>query len=225
MKNFRRIAMRADSAVPRLFWICFLACLSAGAAPSEWPEFLGPTRDGRAATTARLPEGDSLDLVTLWRRPLGGGYSGVVTSQGRLFTLFAAANADKLSDVLIALDAADGREIWRVDVAAGGGDDGPLSTPVVHDGVVYALGPQGDLIAVSTDKGKVRWRRNLVRANGAVIPLFGMASSPMVVGDLLFVQVGGKNGETLCGLERKTGEVRWCAGDSRVGYHSPIALD
>ena len=59
------------------------ATLAAAADDSTWPQWLGPTRDGRA-TLASVP---SPRLTVAWKKPLGGGGSGIVSADGRVFTL------------------------------------------------------------------------------------------------------------------------------------------
>ena len=90
-----------------------------------------------------------------WRARLGSGYSGVAVADGRAVTLFS----DGSRDVLAAFDAATGREAWRVPVAEAhkgkdGSFDGPVSTPAVDRGRVFALGPRGDLMAVDLKTGR-----------------------------------------------------------------------
>ena len=59
---------------------------------------------------------------------------------------------------------------------------------------------------------------------GAAVPTWGVASSPLVEGNLLLVAVGGRNGHTAMAFDKHTGKVVWSALDDKPGYASPIAL-
>lgn len=72
-----------------------------------------------------------------------------------------------------------------------GSDDGPSSTPVIDGGVVYALGPKGLLLALRTTDGTKVWSRDLVAELGAREPRFGFVTTPLALGDLLYVETGG----------------------------------
>ncbi|TDI12529.1 MAG: hypothetical protein E2P04_05445 [Acidobacteria bacterium] len=193
---------------------------------SRWPEFLGPTRDGRAAQEPEMDKAASVELELLWRRPLGPGYSGIVVDGGRVFTLFS----DGTSDVLMGMSAATGDELWRHVLAPtlednGGAEEGPLSTPAVLGDAVYALGPRGQLVAVGVRDGELLWERDVVRELGAGIPEFHLTTSPMIFGDLLVVQVASRRRGFVCGLDRSSGETRWCTGRGGAGYQSPARLN
>ena len=75
-----------------------------------------------------------------------------------------------------------------MDVTGRGSDDGPIGTPTVSDGVVYALGPHGAFVALGLEDGKERWRRELDEDNSTT-PLYGYTTSPVVVDDTLIVAV------------------------------------
>jgi outer membrane protein assembly factor BamB len=158
---------------------------------------------------------------------LGTGYSGVVVAEGRLVTMFS----DGRDDYVGALDAGTGEERWRVAIAptfAGreGAVDGPCSTPAIHDGTVYALGPRGDLLAVRLDDGTTRWRVNLVERLGASTPHWGFTTSPLVVGDHVIVISGGADARIVTAFERHDGTEAWSAGhdESGVSYQSAALL-
>ena len=158
-----------------------------------------------------------------WSKPLGNGYSGIAVSGGRAVTMFA----DGETDWLVALDVSDGEELWRwrVDTMfpkVGGADGGQNGMPVIDGGVVYGLGAAGQLFAVRLSDGKAVWTRAIDGDElGGRQPHFGFATTPLVVGDLLFVQTGGDGGRSLTGFDKATGKVLWSKGDDPVGYQSP----
>ena len=66
-----------------------LLILPGISAAADWPQFRGPSRDGRSAETELAHNFPETGPTVLWRVPLGEGYSGVTISDGRLFTLFS----------------------------------------------------------------------------------------------------------------------------------------
>jgi outer membrane protein assembly factor BamB/enterochelin esterase-like enzyme len=188
---------------------------------SDWPRWRGAAFDGTAVgNTSTFKE--PFTLRVRWRRALGPGYSGVVVAGGRAVTMFS----DGKKDVLVSLDAESGREQWRVPLAdtfpgRDGSAGGPVSTPVIDDGLVFALGPRGELVAVRAAEGRVVWSRHLVRDFGGVEPHWGFTTSPLVAGDRLVVFTGGAPG-ALTALDKRTGNLVWRTGADDVSYQSPM---
>src|SRR5207253_1065299 len=104
-----------------------------------------------------------------------------------------------------------------------GMEEGPRATPTMRDGWVYTLGADGELCGwdVAGD-GKGFWMVETRKAFGAAKGFFGMACSPLVEGDAVIVNVGGK-GAGIVAFDRKTGRVLWKATDHEAGYASPTA--
>lgn len=161
----------------------------------------------------------------LWRRPVAGGYSEIAIHDGRAFTMELRDG----TDFIVALDAATGREHWRVRVGPtyhghGGSDDGPISTPAVEGSDVFALGPHGHVIAVDARTGKERWRHDLVNAFGATAPTWGFAASPLIEGRLVIVPTGGATSKGLLAFDRASGRLIWNAAVARAtAYASAVS--
>lgn len=69
----------------------------------------------------------------------------------------------------------------------------------------------------------MRWSKDLVGEENAVIPTWGLAASPLVYEDLLLVH-GGTPGGCLAAYDRLTGAERWRVGDDPAGYATPILV-
>ena len=197
---------------------------AAPAAAGEWPSLRGPNHDGSAHHGSRFAAGPGAPVVR-WRARLGSGYSGVAVSGGRAVTMFS----DGGDDVLAAFDEASGKELWRIRIAErykgiNGSFDGPISTPTVAGGRVFALGPAGHLLAADLAKGGLLWRVDLTVREGARKPELGFASSPMVAGGVLVVQIGAALGRAIAGFDPSTGQRRWTVGDDAVQYQSPVVV-
>lgn len=196
-----------------------LAAVPARAA--DWPRWRGPLSDGRAGADERI--GVRMAPAIAWQRPLGIGYSAIVVAGGRAVTLYADAG----TDFVAALDAASGELVWRTAIDAwlppnGGSEGGAKSTPTIARDVVYALGPKGHLLAVRVADGAELWRRNLVDDVGAVMPEFGFATSPVVAGDVVAVQIEGGTSHSLVGFDGSTGALRWSVAGGVAEYESPL---
>jgi outer membrane protein assembly factor BamB len=195
------------------------ATLAAAADDSAWPQWLGPTRDGRAAL-ASVP---SPRLSMAWKKPLGGGGSGIVSADGRVFTLFS----DEEAEYAIAFAVADGKELWRVKLdALVPNVEGPNSTPMVAGGTLVTLSSACQLRALDAATGKVVWQRDL-KADFAVKLGRGCATSPLLEAGRVIVQAGGReNDQRVVALEAATGATVWTArGSERTTYTSPVVAE
>jgi outer membrane protein assembly factor BamB len=153
---------------------------------------------------------------------LGSGYSGISIANDTLIT--AGACGDR--DCVVALDSATGEERWRHNLAPAhrghdGSHDGPISTPAIADGRVFALSPAGQLAAIDFETGEALWNVHLVDDLGSEKPFYGFGSSPLVVGETMVLQTGGEAG-SVAGFDVATGEVRWRAVEDQVATQSPI---
>jgi outer membrane protein assembly factor BamB/enterochelin esterase-like enzyme len=199
-----------------------LCCFSVAAQATEWARWLGPNQDGTILGSDLFPA-ENFGLEVAWNRPLGIAYSGIAISGGRAVTMFA----DGEFDWLTAVDAKTGEELWRYKIDtmyAGhdGSEGGPISMPVVDGDVVFGLGAKGHLFAVRLDSGEEIWTLRIDEEFGGRPPHYGFTTTPLVVGDLLFVQTGGDEGRSLTALDKSTGKLRWSTGDDKVGYESPV---
>lgn len=199
--------------------------ISAFASTEErgsWPLFRGPQAGGPELGDV-IPDGD-FGLAVEWQRDLGSGYSNISVADDRAVTMFTDGDVD----VIAAFDVASGDELWRFELGekyAGhdGSDDGPLGTPTLADGSVYALGPNGRLVALSLADGSEIWNQTLDETNSTV-PFYGYTSAPVVTGQNVVVATGGE-GRTLTAYARSNGEKAWSAGDDNVTYQTPILLE
>jgi len=201
-----------------------VAAGAPAAAGGDWPQFRGPQRDGVARAAAHLVRGwPASGPRLLWKVPIGEGYSHLAVAGGRIFTQYGANDVEYVA----AYDAASGRQLWVLRTDAELSNDmgsGPRSTPTYDAGTLYVQSAQGQLLAVAAANGKVAWRHDLAKEFGARVPQWGIASSPLVEGDLLLVAVGGSGGRAAMAFDKRSGKVAWSALDAKPGYASPIAL-
>src|SRR5262245_29931032 len=116
---------------PRRLPLVLLAALFAPAArAADWPHWLGPNSNGSSPETGLLTKWPEKGPKVLWKVPGGDGYSSVVVAGGRAITM-AQRGPDEL---VIALDAATGKELWKTKVAPAFKNsygNGPRSTPAI----------------------------------------------------------------------------------------------
>jgi len=215
--------IRASDAVKFvLIWVlaAFLTPMTFG---GDWPGFRGPRGDGASPTTGIAGQ-DQVGLNIAWKKELGSGYSGVAVAGGLAVTGFS----DKNDDVLVGLDAKDGKELWRfaMDATYNGHDgshDGPISTPLIAEGRVYAVAPRGRFVALDAMSGDLVWSINLAD-EGVKIPFYGFTSSPVFLDGVVVLQTGAPDG-AVSGFDSATGEKLWAVGEDTVNFESPIICD
>ncbi len=206
-----------------------LAAVSLGSFAADWDSYRGPSRDGHSPEKIARPWPAGGPKV-LWKVPGGAGFSSFVVGGGHAFCL-ELRNVDGADqEVVVARDAATGKESWARPLGTlklndGGqagakgneGGDGPRSTPAFADGRVYTLSARLVLQCFSADSGEEVWRHDLVREfNGRNIS-WQNAQSPVIDGDLLFV-AGGGPGESLLAFRKDTGAVAWKAHDEKMTH-------
>lgn len=200
-----------------------LAMLPGGAAAADWPQFRGPNRDGISTETGILTTWPAAGPKVLWRVPVGAGFSAVTAAGGRLYTMDSKGD----DEYALAFDAATGRELWRARVGPIFRDswgDGPRSAPTLDGDRLYALGATGTLAALKIADGAELWKVDSKARFGSELPTWGFAMTPIVVGGLVIVEVGGTTA-SIVALDRASGEVRWTAHRDKAGYSSPILVE
>ena len=197
--------------------------LGVEAAAYDWPQFLGPERNGvyrGPALSEKWPAGGPR---VVWRKPVGQGFSGPVVASDRLILFHRV----KDEEVVEALDVRSGASQWRYAYPTSyrddfGFDEGPRAVPVVADGVVYTFGAEGQLHAVDLKTGKKIWSEDTRKRFGVAKGFFGAAGSPLAEGGKLLANVGGRNAGIVA-FDAKTGTVAWTATADEASYSSGIA--
>ncbi len=201
-----------------------LAALVALAAGADWPQFLGPARNATSPETGLLASWPRKGPPVAWEKEVGEGFSSPVVAGGRLI-LFHRVDDD---EVVECLDAATGKEIWKHKTPTAyqdplGKGNGPRSTPAVSGGRVYTLSPGGVLLGLNLEDGKKVWQRALLEDYDLVErSYFGVGTSPLIEGDLVLVNVGGR-GAGIVAFDKTTGKEVWKSTSQGASYASPLA--
>jgi outer membrane protein assembly factor BamB len=221
--------MRATSLLAA---VLALGCLGvAGAGPAahagDWPQILGPKRDGHAAADEKLAAAwPAAGPRVVWRRDVGAGYAGVAVVRDMVFLFHRVGD----EAVLEGLAAATGERRWRHAEPTSfrpqvGGGDGPLCVPLVHGDRVITFGPQGTLVCVAAATGNRHWSRSTHREFAAQEGYFGAGSTPVVVGDTLIVNLGGTKREAgVVGFALADGATAWQKTAEGASYSAPLVV-
>lgn len=191
---------------------------------ADYPQFLGPRRNGILDGSALATNWTTQPPRPLWRQPVGAAWSGFVIVGNRAITQEQNGSQEWVS----AFDVMNGRRLWthtndaRYATTIAG--EGPRATPTVVSNRVYTLGATGQLYCLDLATGRSLWSRSLTQdANGSV-PEWGFAGSPWVDSQRVVVQAGGRDGRNLLAYQPDTGEPLWNAGDAGINYASPFQV-
>src|SRR6266540_7167720 len=230
--------------IPRQRFALLLGCLLLSAPAllaADWPQWLGPQRDGVWLETGILEEFPTNGLKYRWRVPIGGGYTGPAVAKGRVYVMDRQLAKDAKapsspwgrgeipgSERVLCLNEADGKILWKheydcaysVSYAAG-----PRATPAVHEGKVYTLGAEGNLLCLDTKNGAVLWSREFKKDFAIKAPVWGFAGHPLVDGKKLICLAGG-TGSVAVAFDKDTGKELWRAlNASEPGYAPPMIYE
>src|SRR5262249_15691219 len=147
----------------------------------DWPQFLGPERNGVSAETGLLASWPKEGPPRVWEKEVGAGFSGPVVVAGARLVLFHRLDGN---EIVSCLDRASGWERWKFSyptqyVDDFGFDEGPRSTPVIAGDRVFTLGAEGRLHCLELASGKKVWERSLNTEYGVRKGFFGVATSPL----------------------------------------------
>jgi len=206
------------------FFLAAGTVVSAAGATNDWPQFLGPTRNGVYGGTDLVEGWPAGGPAVVWQKPVGHGFSGPVVADHKLILFHRRLDQETVE----CLDARTGSPVWSFAYPTGyqddfGFDDGPRAAPSITGGKVYTFGAEGQLHCLDFQTGKKLWsvdvKHDFQSANG----FFGMACSPLVEGDAVLLNLGGAKGAGIVAFDTMTGKVRWQATNDEASYSSPVA--
>lgn len=189
----------------------------------DWPQFLGPRRDGTYAGTNLASAWPKEGPPTLWRKEVGQGFSGPVAAGGKVLVFHRVGDKETLE----CLEGTTGQRAWLFDYATTYrasyvADAGPRATPCIANGRVYTVGAEGMIHCVDLASGRKIWSVDGEKEFGARESFFGIACSPLAEGKTLLIDIGGtKVGMVALSLE--TGAVAWKTAPAEASYSSPVA--
>ena len=214
-------------------FICLLIALFAVlpmqahfASADEWQQWRGKNREGVWNETGIIEKFEGTEVPLRWRVPIGSGYSGPSVADRRVYVTDRLTKPKQVERVHC-FDWETGETLWsytydcvyKIDYTAG-----PRAAVTVHDGLAYALGSMGHLHCFDAATGEVVWKKDLNAEYNINIPIWGIASAPVVEGEHLIVQIGGTPEACIVAFDRKTGQEKWKAVDDSASYSAPIVI-
>jgi outer membrane protein assembly factor BamB len=241
MKTFRsRRFGPSVTLMPVVALAIVLSVLAPTARGDDWPQWMGPERDGVWRETGIVKAIPAAGLPVKWRSEVMGGYSGPAVAKGRVYLMdydrregeVANAPNDRTTlagrERVICLDATNGSLVWKHDYDCPYSisyASGPRCTPTVADGKVYTLGSEGNLFCLDAATGRVIWSKDFKKDYSAPTPLWGFCGHPLVDGNRLVCLVGGE-GSVAVAFDKDTGRELWQAlSASESGYCPPSIIE
>ncbi len=208
----------------RLMIVVFITCCVSLA--SDWPQYLGPNRNGISTETGLMrswPEGGP---EVLWTFPLGEGYGGPAIKDGKVYVLDRVGTEQ---DVLRCIDFATGNEIWTFDYDAPGefSRHGSRTVPTVEGDYIYTCGPFGHVHCIDKNTHEVVWKKNVwTDFGGEEVPRWAITQSPLIYRDMLILASQTERAGVVA-YDKLTGAIRWAspALPGGVGYVSPKLIN
>ena len=212
--------------VCRLILVAASVCLFSG---SDWLQFRSTDNQGvsdQKDLSRTFREGENV----AWKVPLPGpGPSSPIVVAGRVVVTCASGpRQDRLH--VLAFGAQSGMLLWERQIwATGSVVHNPFGgiaapTPASDGRRIVALYSSNDLACFDLD-GNLKWLRGLGMENPGARNDVGMASSPVVVGDAVVVQLENLGESFAEGLDAASGETRWrLALERDSAWNSPLVL-
>jgi outer membrane protein assembly factor BamB len=218
--------------------------LARQAPADDWPQWLGPMRDGVWRETGivdKFPEGGP---PVRWRSSVASGYAGPAVGEGKVVVtdrvLAKGAKNPKEqypsrspkgiagAERVLCFNEADGKPLWNHEYDCPYTCSyplGPRTTPVINSGKVYTLGTEGNLFCFDASTGKVLWSHDFKKDYGAKTPYWGFAAHPLIDGQKLICVVGGKDSLAVA-FDKDTGKEVWKSlTASQQGYCPPMIYE
>lgn len=218
--------------------ICLLGC--SAALGDDWPQWLGPNRDGvwrEKGVVKSFPE-DGLDVA--WRAPVAGGYSGPAVAGGNVYVTDYVRESGEFAngpsivpklegrERVLCFSAEDGSLVWKHEYPCSyrlSYPSGPRTTPTIAHGKVYTLGAMGDLLCLNAKTGDLLWSKDLKREYNVKTPIWGFSGHPLIDGQKLICLVGGE-GSVAVALDKDSGEELWRSISApEPGYCPPMIIE
>ena len=201
-----------------------LTSLTLQVQAGDWPQILGPDRNGVAVEESLADQWPDGKPKKVWEAKIGSGFAGVAVAVNQVVLFHREKGDDKLS----AFEARTGKPLWttkfpttfRPQIVD---DDGPRAVPTIQDGAVLAYSAEGRLYCVDLKTGTKRWERKTHEDFGADGGYFGAGSAPLVDGNRVIVNVGGnKKGAGVVAFDLSNGETLWTAVNDQASYAAPV---
>ncbi len=194
----------------------------------NWPDWRGANRDGVWTESGILDSFANDTLPIKWSIPVNPGYSGPTVANGKVYVTDRITEPDE-QERIRCVRAENGEKIWEFsypcEYTGIGYPAGPRASVVVNNEKAYTLGSMGHFYCLDAKTGQVLWQKDLNTEYEINMPIWGIASTPLIVDDKIIVQVSGSNNSSVVAFNKNTGEEIWRNLDDRAGYAAPILIE
>ena len=191
---------------------------------ADWPNYRGPDHNGITRETNWSATWPNSGPKILWKKPVGTGFSSFAVVDGRVYTMGNTGKQGN-TDIVYCFNAETGQDIWThaypCPLEPKYYEGGTLSTPSVDNGKVYTLSKMGDLFCLNAATGTVIWQKQLNKDMGYELPTWHFSSSPLIQGDMLFLNLGDAG----LALNKNNGALIWENGKGKCGYSTPTPYE
>lgn len=199
-----------------------------GPAGADWPQWMGPDRKGIWNLDLDKTSFSKADIRKVWEVPVGTGYCGPTVADGRVYLMDYTGDEIK-SERVICRDALSGEEVWTYSYerpySRVGYPTGPRASVILENGRAWSFGTMGDLHCFNAETGELLWHVNGFEKYDVRMPVWGLASTPVIEGDLLIVQMGGRPDACLVAFDKSDGREVWRALPDMASYSAPVIID
>ena len=193
----------------------------------DWPDWRGVDRKGIWLETGIVTNFKSNKIPAKWTVEVSAGYSGPTVSEGKVYLTDRITRPAR--ERVLCFNAETGKEIWSYtydcDYVGIGYPAGPRSSVVIDQERAYSLGAMGHLFCFDKSSGKVLWQKDLNDEYKIRMPIWGIASAPLVFEDLLILNIGGSDNACAVALNKYDGNEIWKNLDDDASYVAPVLID
>jgi len=212
----------------RILLLAVLGIIHVSCKTQDWPDWRGQNRDAIWEESGMVKEFEASVLDLKWSTAIGPGYSGPTVARGRVYVtdrLERPAQAERV----LCFDEQTGEQIWVHQYECVyenvGYQAGPRASVVIHEKKAYSLGTMGHLFCFDAGTGRVLWQKDLNAEYKINMPIWGIASTPLVVDDKIIVHVSGSDNACVLAFNKDTGKELWRNLGDRAGYSAPIIIE
>lgn len=189
----------------------------------DWPQWRGINRDSKV-TGFKIPTTWPTDLKQVWKVSVGFGDATPVLVGSKLY--LNTRQGDQ--EVVLCIDAATGKELWKVAYASmavtgpsASQHPGPRGTPAVSNGKIVTFGAAGILSCIDAATGKLLWRKD---NPSNAFPAFFTGTSPLIADEMCIIHIGKKDDGQVVAYDLSTGAEKWKWSGEGPSYSSPSVM-
>ncbi|MFC1739184.1 PQQ-binding-like beta-propeller repeat protein [Planctomycetota bacterium] len=190
-----------------LVGIVCLIILSSSSVLADWPQYLGPERNGISPETSLASSWPEDGPKVLWTNPVGKGFAGVSIQDGKVYLV---DRVESTNDVIRCYDLKSGEELWHYSNEDAGEYDynGSRNPPTIDEENLYSVGGMGSVYCINLTSHELVWKRDFKEDFDAEKPWWGFAQSPLLYKNLVIAAPQSANAGAVA-YDKNTGEIVW----------------